>query len=245
MHTRSHRGVDQDSVVVGAMYKMNQQFRFLLTSIAGSKCCPFSYTTVLPPHQHCRQRMSSFLTHYSSSFSPALQVDNVVLSHTLQIFLLNTNLPYHQHCTLRMSSFLTHYSSSSSPALQVANVFLSHTLQIFLLTSIEGSKCIPFSHTTVLPPHQHYRQQMSSFLTNYRFSSSQALKVASVFLSHILQFFLLTSIAGRECRPFTHTTVLPPHQHCRQRMLSFLTHYSSSSSPALQVANVVLSLTLL
>jgi hypothetical protein len=68
MHTRSNRGVDQDSVVVGAMHKMNQQFRFLLssiagrecrpfshttvllTSIAGSKCRPFSHTTVLPPH---------------------------------------------------------------------------------------------------------------------------------------------------------------------------------------------------
>jgi hypothetical protein len=100
----------------------------LLTSIAGSKCCSFSYTTVLPPHQHGK-RMSSFLTHYSSSFSPALQVANVFLSHTLQFF----------SSALQVANVvLSHTLQFFSPALQVANVVLSHTLQFFFLTSRGG-----------------------------------------------------------------------------------------------------------
>jgi hypothetical protein len=150
--------------------------------------------------------MSSFLTHYSSSFSPALQVANVVLSHTLQFFLLTsiagskcrpfshtTDLPSHQNCRKRMSSFLTHYSSSFSPALQVANVFLSHTLQFFA-PALQVANVF-LSHT------------LQFFLP--------ALQVANVVLSHTLQFFLLTSIAGSKCRPFSNTTDLLSHQHCR------------------------------
>jgi hypothetical protein len=68
-----------------------------------------------------------------------------------------------------MSSILTYYISSSSPALQVANVVLSHTLQFFFLTSIAGSECRPFSHTTVFPPHQqrgHRHLQIGWMLNN-------------------------------------------------------------------------------
>jgi hypothetical protein len=131
--------------------------------------------------------MSSFLKHYRSSFSPALQVANVVLFHKLQIFLLTS----------------------------IAGSNLSQTLQIFLLTSIAGSKCRPFSQTTVLPPHQHYSWQMLSFLTHYSSFSSPALQVANVVLSQTLQIFLLTSIAGSKCCPFSNTTDLPSLQHCR------------------------------
>jgi hypothetical protein len=47
---RGNRGVDHESAVAGAMNKMNQQFRFLLTSLAGiqfSGDVVLSYT--LPP----------------------------------------------------------------------------------------------------------------------------------------------------------------------------------------------------